>query len=163
MARTAAGRHSVEDWRKAIDGWIERSEPVDLLNVDIFFDGVPVHGALALADDLFAYAYAQGQGQPRFTALLSALAREWRSPLTIFGGFRKDEQGRVDFKKGGLLPILTGARALAIRHGVKERTTAARLREVAAAAPAVISPDNVESIISAHRLLMRAVLEQQLA
>ena len=162
MAKTAACRHSVEDWRKAIDGWIERSEPVDLLNVDIFFDGVPVHGDLALADDLFAYAYAQGQGQPRFTALLSALAREWRAPLTILGGFRKDEQGRVDLKKGGLLPIRTGARALAIRHGVKARTTAARLREVAAAAPAVITPENVESIISAHRLLMRAVLEQQL-
>ncbi len=162
MAKNAACRHSIADWRTVIDGWIERSEPVDLLNVDIFFDGVPVHGDLALADGLFAYAYGQGHGKPHFTGLLSALARDWRPPLTVFGGFRKDEQGRVDFKKGGLLPILTGARALAILHGVRKRATAARLREVAAGAPAIASPENVESIISAHRLLLRAVLEQQL-
>jgi DNA polymerase-3 subunit epsilon/CBS domain-containing protein len=162
MAKNAACRHSVHDWRKAIDSWIERSEPVDLLNVDIFFDGVAVHGDQALADDLFVYAYAQGQRRPRFAALLSALAREWRAPLTIFGGFKKDDQGRVDFKKGGLLPILTGARALAIRYAIKERTTAARLREVAAAAPTIAPSEHVESIIGAHRLLLRAVLEQQL-
>jgi len=162
MAKNAACRHSVEDWRKAIDSWIERSEPIDLLNVDIFFDGVPVHGDLSLADALFGYAYAQGHGKPRFAALLSSLARDWRPPLTVFGGFKKDEQGRVDFKKGGLLPILTGARALAIRHGVKERATAARLREVAAGAPSIVAPEHAESIIGAHRLLLRAVLDQQL-
>jgi len=162
MAKTAACRRSAEHWRKSIDDWIERSEPVDLLNVDIFFDGVPVHGDLALADALFGYAYAQGHGKPRFIALLSSLAREWRPPLTVFGGFKKDDLGRVDFKKGGLLPIVTGARALAIRHGVKERTTAARLREVSAAAPTIAPPEHVESIIGAHRLLLRAVLEQQL-
>jgi DNA polymerase-3 subunit epsilon/CBS domain-containing protein len=162
MAKNAACRHSVEDWRKAIDGWIERSEPIDLLNVDIFFDGVPVHGDLALADALFGYAYAQAHGKPHFAALLSSLAHDWRPPLTLFGGFKKDDQGRVDFKKGGLLPILTAARALAIRHGVKERATAARLREVAAGAPSIVAPEHAESIIDAHRLLLRAVLDQQL-
>src|SRR5690348_4468789 len=50
MAQNAAFRHSVDKWKQQIDGWIERAEPFDLLNVDIFFDGVAVHGDLVLAD-----------------------------------------------------------------------------------------------------------------
>jgi signal-transduction protein with cAMP-binding, CBS, and nucleotidyltransferase domain len=91
---------------------------------------------------------------------MSRLSRDWRPPLTIFGGFRKDEQGRVDFKKHGLLPIFTGARTLAIKHGVRERSTAARLR--AAGAAAAVSPENIESIIGAHHVFLHALLEQQL-
>jgi DNA polymerase-3 subunit epsilon/CBS domain-containing protein len=160
MAKNAACRHSVADWRTVIDGWIERSEPIDLLSVDIFFDGVPVHGDLALAEGAFDYAYEQGYSKPYFTMLMSGLGRDWRPPLTVFGGFRKDEQGRVDFKKNGLLPIFTGARTLAIKHGVRERSTAARLR--AAGAAAAVSPENIDAIIGAHRVFLHAVLEQQL-
>jgi DNA polymerase-3 subunit epsilon/CBS domain-containing protein len=160
MAKNAACRHSVADWRTVIDGWIERSEPIDLLSVDIFFDGVPVHGDLALADGIFDYAYEQGYSKPRFTMLMSGLAHDWRPPLNIFGGFRKDEQGRVDFKKNGLLPIFTGVRTLAIKHAIHERSTAARLR--AAGPAAAVSSDNVEAIIGAHRIFLRALLEQQL-
>jgi DNA polymerase-3 subunit epsilon/CBS domain-containing protein len=160
MAKNAACRHSVADWRKVIDGWIERSEPIDLLSVDIFFDGVPVHGDLALADGAFDYAYEQGYLKPYLTMLMSGLGRDWRPPLTVFGGFRKDERGRVDFKKNGLLPIFTGVRTLAIKHGVRERSTAARLR--AAGAAAAVSPEDIDAIIGAQRVFLRALLEQQL-
>ncbi|HTO81165.1 MAG TPA: DUF294 nucleotidyltransferase-like domain-containing protein [Methylomirabilota bacterium] len=160
MAQNAQCRHSVELWKQEIDGWIERAEPTDLLNVDIFFDGVPVHGDMALADGIFEYAYDQGYQKPYFAMLMSALARDWRPPLTPFGGFRKDEQGRVDLKKGGLLPIVTGVRTLAIRQGVRERSTLARLRAVGA--NGTLSPENIDDIIAAHRRLLRAVLEQQL-
>jgi len=160
MAKNAACRHSVADWRNVIDGWIERSEPIDLLSVDIFFDGVPVHGDLALADGIFDYAYEQAYTKPYLTMLMSGLGRDWRPPLTVFGGFRKDDQGRVDFKKHALLPIFTGVRTLAIKHGVRERSTAARLR--AAGAAAGVSPEHIDAIIGAHRLFLRALLEQQL-
>jgi DNA polymerase-3 subunit epsilon/CBS domain-containing protein len=159
MAKNAACRHSVADWRNVIDGWIERSEPIDLLSVDIFFDGVPVHGDLALADGIFDYAYAQGYTKPYLTMLMSGLGRDWRPPLTVFGGFRKDDQGRVDFKKHALLPIFTGVRTLAIKHGVRERSTAVPAAAVGAAG---VSPEHIEAIIGAHRLFLRALLEQQL-
>jgi hypothetical protein len=109
-------------------GSLSEVHPIDLLSVDIFFDGVPVHGDLALADGIFDYAYEQAYTKPYLTMLMSGLGRDWRPPLTVFGGFRKDDQGRVDFKKHALLPIFTGVRTLAIKHGVRERSTAARLR-----------------------------------
>jgi len=160
MAQNAQCRHSVDVWKQEVDGWLERAEPIDLLNVDIFFDGVPVHGDVALADGIFDYAYEEARRRPYFAMLMLGLARDSRPPLTAFGRFRKDDRGRVDLKKGGLLPIITAVRTLAIRHGIHERSTVGRLR--AAGANGTLSPEDVEAITRAHRCLLRAVLEQQL-
>ena len=120
MAKNAACRHSVADWRTVIDGWIERSEPIDLLNVDIFFDGVPVHGDLALADGLFALRLRARSRQAVLTRLivgararLAAAADRLRRLPQGRAGARRFQEGRA------LLPILTGVRALAIMHGVR--------------------------------------------
>jgi len=70
-------------------------------------------------------------------------------------------KGRTDLKKGGLLPLVTAARALSIRHDVRARSTVERFQGVAAAG--VGSPQDTEAIIEAHRVLLGAVLRQQLA
>ena len=160
MAKNAAFRHSIDNWKQQIDGWIGRAEALDLLNVDIFFDGVAVYGDLALADAILDYAYEQGFRKPYFAMRMSALARDLRPPLTVFGAFRKDKQGRVDLKKRALLPIFTAARSLAIKHGVRETSTASRLRT--AGIRAAVAPENIDAIIDAHRVLLRTVLDQQL-
>ena len=64
MARNAQWRMSVDRWKATIDGWVRRQRPKDLLNVDIFFDGVPVHGNLALGEEIRGYAYDVGSAQP---------------------------------------------------------------------------------------------------
>ena len=48
MAKNRAWRKSVADWHATIDDWVRRQRPADLLNVDIFFDAVPVHGECRL-------------------------------------------------------------------------------------------------------------------
>jgi CBS domain-containing protein len=161
MARNAQWRMSVGRWKSTIDSWVRRQRPQDLLNVDIFFDGVPVHGALNLGETIWRYAYDVGQQNVAFIKLLSELAREWRAPLTLFGNIRTEAGGRVDLKKGGLLPLFTSARVLSIRHGVRARSTPERLRGVAAAG--IGSTAEIETIITAHRLLLGIILDQQLA
>ena len=153
MARNAQWRMSVARWKTTIDGWVRRQRPQDLLNVDIFFDGVPVHGTLALGEAIWNYAYDAGRQSPAFVKLLSELARDWRAPLTLFGNIRSDIKGRTDLKKGGLLPLVTAARALSIRHDVRARSTVERFQGVAAAG--VGSPQDTESIIEAHRVAAR--------
>ena len=161
MARNAPWRMSVSRWKDTIASWVRRQRPEDLLNVDIFFDGVPVHGTLALGEAIWNYAYDAGRQNPPFIKLLSELAREWRAPFTLFGKIRTDMKGRVDLKKGGLLPLFTAARALSIRHNVRARSTPERFRGVAAAG--VGSASEIEDIIEAHRILLGTVLRQQLA
>jgi CBS domain-containing protein len=161
MASNPQWRMSAERWRATIDGWVRRQRPKDLLNVDIFFDGVPVHGDLALGESIWNYAFDAGRRNPAFLHLLSELARDWRAPLTMFGKIRTDDNGRADLKIGGLMPIFTAARVLAIRHDVRARSTPERFRGVEAAG--VGAPSDIEAIIAAHRLLLGAMLEQQLA
>jgi DNA polymerase-3 subunit epsilon/CBS domain-containing protein len=161
MARNAQWRMSVARWKDTIEGWVRRQRPKDLLNVDIFFDGVPVHGKLALGETIWSYAYDAGRQSPAFIKLLSELARDWRAPTTLFGNIRTDMKGRVDLKKGGLLPLFSSARVLSIRHDVRVRSTPERFRGVAAAG--IGSPADIEAIIEAHRLLLGTILDQQLA
>jgi DNA polymerase-3 subunit epsilon/CBS domain-containing protein len=161
MARNAAWRKSLTEWRATVDGWIRRSRPQDLLQVDIFFDAIPVHGDAALGQEIWRYAYRAGQSSVVFQKLLTELARDWRSPLGMFGGFRADKGERTDLKLGGLMPIFTGARVLSIRHGIAARSTPERLRGAQQAG--ALNLDSCERVLAAHETIMAAILRQQLA
>jgi DNA polymerase-3 subunit epsilon/CBS domain-containing protein len=82
-----------------------------------------------------------------------------RVPLTLFGGFRERE-GRLDLKLNGLFPLVAGARAMALRHGVAETSTAARLEGLAAAG--LLGEADLAGLLEARRLFMTLILEQQL-
>lgn len=161
MAKNAQWRHSLDGWHAVIDGWVRRQNPQDLLNVDIFYDGIPVYGDAALGEAVWGYAYQTGNTAPDFIKLLSLHAGEGRAPFNFLGSVRTDEQGRVDIKKNGLMPIFTCARTLSIRHDVRERSTPARLRGVLA--KGIGAADDIEALISAHQVLIGAMLAQQLS
>jgi DNA polymerase-3 subunit epsilon/CBS domain-containing protein len=160
MARNAEWRRNVAGWHATIDGWIRRQRPADLLNTDIFFDAVPVHGDLSLGEEIIAAAWTRAHASAPFVKLLSELAREGRAPFTLLGNIRTDQDGRVDLKRAGLMPIFTGARVLALRHGLRRRSTPERLTALAERGAA--SPAEVERVIAAHRVLLGALLGQQL-
>lgn len=160
MAKNPAWRHSVAGWHDLVEHWIRRSDPKDLLNVDIFFDCVPVHGTLELGEEIWRYAYSAAHKVQAFQKLLTELARDWRSPLSMLGNFQTDDRGRIDMKKFGLMPIFTGARVLSIRHDVPARSTPERLRGVLA--HKVGSGADIEAIIEAHGVILGTILDQQL-
>ncbi len=131
MAKNAPWRGSLATWRARIADWVTRSNPADLLSVDIFFDLVGVHGNPALANDIWRAGFDAAEGNAAFAKLLAQAAGETASGLNMFGGIRT-ENGRIDLKKTGLFAIVTGARVLAVRHHLLERSTPARLEAVAA-------------------------------
>jgi DNA polymerase-3 subunit epsilon/CBS domain-containing protein len=159
MARNAAWRKSVDEWEATINGWVRKSSPEDLLNVDIFFDAVGVHGERALADRIWRHAYDRAHHTPPFQNLLTELARRWNPPLGMWG-FRTDAHDRVDLKVGGLMPIFTGARVMSIRHHRPAVSTAVRLHEMVRAD--VMSEAAVNRTLAAHETILRAILKQQL-
>jgi DNA polymerase-3 subunit epsilon/CBS domain-containing protein len=160
MARNREWRKSVADWQATVDGWVRRQRPQDLLNVDIFFDGVPVHGATSLGESIWEHAYARGHAARDFQNLLIETARQRGSAFTLMGNFRTDEKGRIDLKRYGLMPLFTAARVLSIRHDVRARSTADRLQGIAA--KGIAPPQTIEAILDAHRLILGTVIGQQL-
>ena len=98
-------------------------------------------------------------GDRNFLKMLSMNTVDFQVPLGWFGRFQT-ESGRIDLKKGGILPIFSAARVLAIQSELPQRSTPERLE---AARERIELPRKViNNLIDAHRILMGAILEQQL-
>ena len=159
MARNPEWRMDLDRWRAQVAGWIGRSQPEDVLNCDIFFDGVPVYGDAELGEKLHREALDMAGKARAFQVALRANAVDFTSPLGMFGRLRL-KKGRLDAKRHGIMPIFSAARILAIQHGIRDRSTPARLE--AAAALAEDSREAVGNLVEAHRILLDEILAQQL-
>jgi CBS domain-containing protein len=159
MAKNPEWRGSVATWRERIGHWVGRSNPRDLLNVDIFFDLRCVHGDAPMADALWRGAFDAAKGRADFAKLLTEAAGVTQPALGWFGRFIT-EQGRIDLKKSGLFGIVSAARALAIRHHVVELSTPARLDGVKPVMPN--AEGELEMLKDAHGVFVDMILAQQL-
>lgn len=158
MAQSPDWRGSTATWTARIDDWVRRSRPQDLLNVDIFFDAVSVHGFAPLGDAMVAHAYARGRSSVAFAKLLGERLGSQRSPLSMFGRLRTRD-GRLDLKMHILFPVASAARSLAIRHGVVERATRLRLDRLIALG--IGSDSDLAALRDAHGLGLTLLLGQQ--
>lgn len=158
MARNAEWRGNPELWRQRVAEWVRRSSPKDLLNVDIVFDFMPVHGSLELGFAFFDTAFEIGSSHIPFAKQLSAQLENRETPFNFLGRLRS-EDGRIDLKKFGLFPIVAGARALAIRHDIRQRSTAGRLNGLIERG--IGSERDIRSILEAHEILLGLMLRQQ--
>jgi DNA polymerase-3 subunit epsilon/CBS domain-containing protein len=158
MARNAGFRGSLETWKNRVEEWVRRSRPDDLLNVDIVYDMKSVHGDTALSGELFDHAYARGHAEPAFAKLLGEQIVAG-NPFTFLGRLQLDN-GRLDVKIHGLFPIVAAARTLAIRHGIRELSTRARLDGLIALD--VGGDRDMKTMLAGHTLLIRLLLDQQI-
>lgn len=159
MASNAEWRMDLVGWHRKVDLWVARSSPEDFLSSDIFFDGVCVHGDRGLAEGLFAHARDKVRASGTFIKFLTLNASKFDTAVGVFGKVRT-EGGRVDLKLRGVLPIFSAARALALRHGIDEHSTVARLKRCVELGHG--KKKVVDSLIEAHRIMMGLVLGQQL-
>ena len=159
MAMNRNLRHNLAGWREEVDFWVRNPAPEALLNADIFYDFQPVAGDYALAVALRDAATELGR-DPGFIRALSGTAARRGSALNIFGRFRQ-EGGRVDLKRGGLLPIVSGGRVLALRLGAKATATPDRWR--VAVEQGLVRREDFARIDDAHEMILELILSQQIA
>ncbi|PTE07944.1 DUF294 nucleotidyltransferase-like domain-containing protein [Mesorhizobium helmanticense] len=157
MAANAAFRGSLDTWKGRVEDWVRRLRPEDLLNVDIVYDQRPVHGDMTLAARFIDHAYDRGHAEPVFAKLLGEQIAAG-NPFTLFGGFQL-ENGRLDIKKHGLFPIVATARTLAIRHGIRERSTRARFEKLIALD--IGGERDIKAMLAGHAMLIGLLLGQQ--
>jgi DNA polymerase-3 subunit epsilon/CBS domain-containing protein len=159
MSGEAKFRGSLRTWRQRIAHWVDRASPEDLLNVSIFFDFRPVHGDGSLADEIWREAWRVAGSSPAFLRMLSE-ADGHREPPIGFLGQLKTEDGRIDLKRYGLLPIVSSARLLALRHGVALRSTEDRLRGVSDLGA---GGTDLSRALDAHERFLGHILRSQMA
>ncbi len=159
MASNREWRMSRADWIENVRRWITRHSAEDILNTDIFFDAMSVSGDAGLAEQVLDEAFEAGRSSREFLQLMAVNAAEVPDAMGWFGRFRL-EDGRIDLKRSGIMPIFSAARVLAIKHGVRARSTPERLNAVRGKTE---MPDQViDNLCEAHRLLLSGILQQQL-
>ncbi len=159
MAKNAAWRGSLSTWQTRVDDWVVRSNPRDLLSVDIFFDLWAVHGNVDLANRLRENALDAAKGQAAFAKLLVESAGKFETGLTFMRGFRT-ENGRINLKKTGLFAIVTAVRALAICHHVVQRSTSGRLASLKGLG--IGGEADLDALVEAQSVFLDLILAQQI-
>jgi DNA polymerase-3 subunit epsilon/CBS domain-containing protein len=161
MAREAPFRGSAAGWRERIGRWFSRTNPDDLLAVDIFLDFRSVAGDSRLALDLWRDATAAARGSNALLKLLARASEGDSHAVGFLGRLRTDEDGRIDLKKTGLRRIVPAARVLALAHGVDARGTGERLAGLVAGGHGARA--DLLRLDEAHRIILDRILRQQVA
>jgi len=159
MARNPFWRRSMEDWQAEIRHWVFEPQMQTVMNVDIFFDFLPVYGDSALATELKQYAVDTAATSAFFVQFLAMNVANMEVPLGIFGEFTTSH-GRLNAKKFGLLPITAAARAKAVKNRILATNSAERYGALNAAG--LMHDDDLSSLLEAHETILRIMLEQQL-
>lgn len=159
MARNPAWRRSLEDWQAEIRHWVLSPKMQTVMNTDIFFDFQPVYGDRDLARELKRIAIETAQTSAFFLQFLALNVSQMDVPLGIFGEFTTTH-GKLNAKKAGILPLVSAARAKAVKAGIGATGTAERYR--ALAADGLLHADDLASLLEAHETILGVMLGQQL-
>ncbi len=150
-------RGPLSQWESRFRNWIEEPEAEALLRSSIFFDLRRVAGDLSL-EPISAILRTAPAHAP-FLARLAETALQFQPPLTLFRNVR-EEEGGVDLKKGGLMPIVGLARVFGLESGSDATATLDRL--AAAAQAGLLPEEDAENLREAYGFLLQLRLKQQL-
>ncbi|HSA88519.1 MAG TPA: DUF294 nucleotidyltransferase-like domain-containing protein [Burkholderiales bacterium] len=132
MASNPALCLTQEEWRAKMSGWLNVTSPQALLDAAICLDLRPIHGDETLADALRDWIAERVQGHAAFLRLLAQAATQSRPALGRFGALAvTDAPGAphtVNLKANGARIFVDAARVLALAHGLRQTSTADRLR-----------------------------------
>ena len=160
-ASGAFSASSIEDWRRAIEGWLSRpSDNRVLIATSILLDGRIVYGSKALDVKPLLFETGNRSQLERWMLRLALAAK----PPT---GFRQnivvedsgEQKGTFDIKTGGLLPIVDLARYAALKAHVRATPTLERLR--AAAEQGVLGATEARVLEEAFHLFSTLRLDHQ--
>lgn len=128
---------SLDEWKAAFAGWIDRGDPESLLAANIFFDFRALWGEPALADALRADIAEHARANQRFLKQMSDNALRNRPPLNWRGELQaaEDDAGveGIDLKMNGSVPFVDAARIFALAAGSPATNTVERLEKAGAA------------------------------
>ncbi|MCS6957361.1 MAG: putative nucleotidyltransferase substrate binding domain-containing protein [Aquificaceae bacterium] len=149
-------RRSSKEWQKAVEEWVEKPKPENILNVAIFFDFRNVFGNQALVQELWNYVKSKVGKNPGFLPFLAVDAVRFKPPVGFFRDFvvekTGEHKGEIDIKKGGIFPITQGVRALALEKGIDKQNTFERIEELSKLG--VFSSDYAKDLKEAYRFLL---------
>lgn len=166
MAVNPLWRKTLPQWIAQIGIWTRRGSTVAVRLADIFFDFQAVWGEVALARELRAAVTRLVRNNRTFLRQMYQDKLEHSAALGIFGGFvlereKREYRGQVNLKYTGTLPLVSGIRLLALREGIEETSTLARIRALGEAG--VFRDNDRDDLCEAFAVVTDTLLRSQIA
>ncbi|MBI2307624.1 MAG: CBS domain-containing protein [Rhodocyclales bacterium] len=164
MAKNAAWRRSLGDWRKRISGWVETPTPDNILACSTFMDLRTVHGNAGFEQTLKQHIYDLSAANNLFLMRMVENGLRFAPPLGWFGQVKGESggahSGQLEIKKAGIFAVTDGIKALAIQARRLDGSTAQRLEALRAAG--VMPEKEAEDIEEAFEFLVHLRLRGQI-
>jgi len=134
LARNRQWRMSRDDWLRTFDDCLREPDESHLIRATVSFDFRPTAGGLAVAAELTARIRAARQHAP-FMRLMARTATGYPVALGFRGqlatGHDGDPPGKLDLKRGAIIPLVNLVRFHALAAGVTISPTIDRIEAVA--------------------------------
>jgi CBS domain-containing protein len=166
MAVNPLWRKTLPQWIAQLSAWTRKGGIVAVRLADIFFDFQPVWGDPELARQLRSRVTELVRHNRSFLRQVYDDYVQHGASLGMFGGFvlersNPDHRGQVNLKYTGVLPLVGAVRLLALREGLEETGTLARIQVLADAG--VLSPRERDELSRAFATVTDVLLRRQLA
>jgi CBS domain-containing protein len=134
LASNRQWRMSKDEWLKTFDDVLREPDESHLIRATVSFDFRSSAGGLIIAPELTERMRA-ARSHPQFMRLLARTAAGFRVALGLRGqlatGHGGDPPGRLDLKRGAIIPLVNLVRFHALANGVTISSTLDRLEAVA--------------------------------
>ncbi len=162
MAKNPKWTQPLERWKQHFTGWINNSNPQDILEAAIFFDFRYIHGDQQLVQQLRDHVHKVSANKPVFFYHMAQSVLKFKPPMNIFGRIVGRESGgdalELDIKKA-MMPVLAFIRLYAIRENLGATNSIERLHALAERKR--IDSNSYEELVQAYELMMRLRLKFQ--
>jgi len=118
---------SIQDFKKAVDEWIDKPESDAMMKLAILVDARSVAGNTELLKDLKNYLFNKISNHPTALAIFAQAVERFEIPLGWLGGLENDQ---IDLKKGGSFILMHGIRALALEQKIEATSTIERIKKL---------------------------------
>lgn len=156
LARNRRWRMTKQAWVTTFDDCLRIPDESHLVRATVAFDFRSIAGALSVTPELTARIRAARE-HGSLMALIARAAAGFPVALTFRGQLRTDDDGRLDVKRGAILPLVNVVRWHALAAGVTISATIDRLE--AAAAVGSLARDEADALAEAFEVIARVRFE----
>jgi CBS domain-containing protein len=164
MASNPQWRHSLSEWKRLLNQWIDIPTPEHILNFGMFQGLRALHGDKTVEKQLHDHILAATGRPTLFFPYMAVHALRFPLPLSMFGRLRVEHRGehrgRIDIKKAGIFAITVGASLLALEAGFVDGNTWRKLELLGKLG--ILAPGDLETIENSFTFLVQFRLQWQL-
>lgn len=134
MTTNPEWRKTRAEWEECFGNWIDNPTPERLLNSNIFFDLLGVHGRVKWAEQLSSFIVRRAKRNNRFLACMAYNAIRRTPPLGFFKDFVMEKDGRhrnsINLKRRGTAPLADLIRVHSLAIGSRSQNSFDRLDDI---------------------------------